>query len=152
MPGDTLSMTRCTYLVKDRAQRFGAVPVGERDDVHVVAGEEVAAEPDRFAVEAGNEGSNERCESEYDDDRRHCGRRARARDHPRQRLAEALELVGDFAHAALAGFTVDDEVGCLDADPVSRGWKHAGENQRKRDGVAQEGGASRLNRKGRKEF
>ena len=104
-------------LVKDGAQRFVAIGVGERDDVHVVAREEVAAEPDRLAVEAGTVGFEGPRRSEDHDHRRHGGRRSRARDHARERFAEPFELVGDLADAALAGFAIDDEVGRLDAHP-----------------------------------
>ena len=105
-------------LVKDRAQRFVAVGIGERDDVHVLAREEVASEFDGPAVEAGTVGFEGARRSEHDDDRRHGGRRSRARDHARECFAESFELVGDLPDAAFAGFAVDDEVGRLDAHPV----------------------------------
>jgi hypothetical protein len=110
--------------VENRPQRVLAVSVGKRDDIHVIAREEVAAELDRLAVVArdvGFEGSRRR---EDDHDRRHRGGSARARNHAGEGVAEPLEFFGDFADATLAGLPVHDEVGRLDARPLGRlGWR-----------------------------
>ena len=121
-------------LVENRAQRVLAVSVGERDDIHVVAREEVAAEPDRLAVVAWDVGFEGSRRLEHDDDRRHGGGSARARNHAREGVAEPLEFFGDFADATLAGLPVNDEVGRLDARPLGGlGWRRGEEDAGRND-------------------
>ncbi len=105
-------------LVKDGAQHFIALAIGERDDVHVVAREEVAAERDWLAVVAGDVRCKGPRRAKDYDDRGDSRGPVRAGNHAPERVPEALELLRDLAHAAFAGFTVNDEVGRLDAHPL----------------------------------